>query len=150
MRIHREYVEKLRTPEQAVQVVKSGDWIDYGTSLGFPMLLDAALAKRKEELLDVLARKVKESGLLKNSTIVLDGFTGFTPVQLRLLRELMIHCRDVVITVMIDKKENPYIYKTPYQLFALSKQMVTKLVQIAKDFHSSVQLKNHEHSGLCK
>lgn len=56
MRIHRDYQAKLRTPEQAVQVVKSGDWVDYGTSLGFPMLLDAALAKRKEELYDVKIR----------------------------------------------------------------------------------------------
>ena len=45
----------------------------------------------KEELLDVLARKVKESKILKNSTVVLDGFTGFTPVQNRLLKELMLH-----------------------------------------------------------
>ena len=87
----------------------------------------------KEELLDVLARKVKESKILKNSTVVLDGFTGFTPVQNRLLKELMLHCRDVMITATIDRRENPYIYRTPYQLFALSKQMVTGLVQIAKD-----------------
>ena len=30
----------------------------------------------KEELLDVLSREVRESELLKNSTVVLDGFTG--------------------------------------------------------------------------
>ena len=59
----------------------------------------------KEELLDVLSQKVRESGILKNSTVVLDGFTGFTPVQMRLLRELLIHCRDVIITVTIDKRE---------------------------------------------
>jgi len=87
----------------------------------------------KEELLDVLARKVKDSSVLKNSTVVLDGFTGFTPVQMRLLRELLLQCRDVVITVTIDKRENPYIYRTPYQLYALSKQMVTGLMEIAKD-----------------
>jgi len=87
----------------------------------------------KEELLDVLARKVKDSSVLKNSTVVLDGFTGFTPVQMRLLRELLLQCRDVVITVIIDKRENPYIYRTPYQLYALSKQMVTGLMEIAKD-----------------
>ena len=42
----KEYMEKLRTPEEAVQVVKSGDWVDYTSSLGKPMLLDRALAKR--------------------------------------------------------------------------------------------------------
>lgn len=51
-----EYRQKLRTPEQAVQVVKSGDWVDYTTALGFPALLDAALAKRRDELTDVKIR----------------------------------------------------------------------------------------------
>ena len=51
-----EYRSKLRTPEQAVQVIKSGDWVDYGTALGMPALLDAALAARREELTDVKVR----------------------------------------------------------------------------------------------
>jgi len=51
-----EYRSKLRTPEEAVRVIKSGDWVDYTVSLGFPTLLDAALAKRKEELRDVKIR----------------------------------------------------------------------------------------------
>ena len=86
----------------------------------------------KEELLDVLSREVEKSERLKNSTVVLDGFTGFTPVQDRLLGELMRHCREVIITVTMDRRENPYVYEHPYQLFALSKQMVTSLLQIAK------------------
>ena len=51
-----EYQSKLRTPDQAVKIVKSGDWIDYITNLAFPELLDAALAGRKEELKDVKIR----------------------------------------------------------------------------------------------
>jgi len=54
--VYEEYRQKLRTPEQAVQCVKSGDWVDYTTSLGFPPLLDAALAKRRDELDDVKIR----------------------------------------------------------------------------------------------
>ena len=50
------YRQKLRTPEEAVQVVKSGDWVDYMTSLCFPTLLDAALAKRRDELEHVKIR----------------------------------------------------------------------------------------------
>lgn len=56
MTVFEEYRAKLRTPEQAVQAVKSGDWVDYTTSLGFPTLLDAALAKRRDELTDVKIR----------------------------------------------------------------------------------------------
>ncbi|MBO4412253.1 MAG: butyryl-CoA:acetate CoA-transferase [Lachnospiraceae bacterium] len=51
-----EYRRKLRTPEEAVQIVKSGDWIDYATHICFPELLDRALAKRKDELTDVKIR----------------------------------------------------------------------------------------------
>lgn len=51
-----QYKQKLRTPEQAVQVVKSGDWVDYGSNVCFPSLLDAALAERRDELTDVKIR----------------------------------------------------------------------------------------------
>lgn len=53
-----EYRAKLRTPDEAVQVVKSGDWIDYTSSLGKPVLLDRALAKRRDELFDVKIRGI--------------------------------------------------------------------------------------------
>ena len=52
----REYQDKLRTPEAAVQVVQSGDWIDYGFATNQPVVLDEALAKRKSELKDIKIR----------------------------------------------------------------------------------------------
>ena len=51
-----EYRSKLRTPDEAVKVVKSGDWVDYTTNLGFPVLLDKALSRRRDELTDVKIR----------------------------------------------------------------------------------------------
>ena len=38
------YAEKLRTPEEAVKIVKSGDWVDYSQTSSFPIALDEALA----------------------------------------------------------------------------------------------------------
>ena len=93
----------------------------------------------KEELLDALCRVVKGSDILKESTIVLDGFTGFTPVQNRLLGELLEVCREVIVTVTMDDRENPYVYKHPYQLFALGKHTVTSLIQIATERKVSVE-----------
>ena len=52
----KEYKRKLKTPEEAVKVVKNGDWVDYTSSLGMPVLLDRALAKRRDELQDVKIR----------------------------------------------------------------------------------------------
>lgn len=85
----------------------------------------------KEEVLDVLCDAVPESELLKRSVVVLDGFTGFTPVQNRLLEKLLVHCREVLVTVTIDEKENPYIYEHPYQMFGMSKHTVSSLTRIA-------------------
>lgn len=86
----------------------------------------------KEEVLDVLCGAACESELLKNSTVALDGFTGFTPVQERLLGKLMEICKDVVITVTIDSGEDPYTYAHPYQLFGMSKHTVASLMKIAR------------------
>ena len=44
------YQDKLTTAEKAVQVVKTGDWVDYGFCVGHPVLLDKALAARKDSL----------------------------------------------------------------------------------------------------
>jgi butyryl-CoA:acetate CoA-transferase len=51
-----EYQRKLTTAEEAVKVVKSGDWIDYGWCCGHPVALDEALAKRAADLEDLKLR----------------------------------------------------------------------------------------------
>ena len=106
--------------------------------LGFSEYLDKKYIT-KEELLDVLSREIGKSEILKDSTVALDGFTGFTPVQNRLLRELMRCCREVVVTVIMDERENPFSYCSPYQLFALSKHMVSSLSDIAKEEKTAVE-----------
>ena len=47
------YQQKLTTADEAVKAVKSGMWVDYGFCTGTPVALDAALARRSEELTDV-------------------------------------------------------------------------------------------------
>ena len=51
-----EYKQKLVTADEAVKVVKSGDWVDYGWCNGTPDALDKALARRTDELKDVKLR----------------------------------------------------------------------------------------------
>ncbi len=50
------YQQKLTTAAQAVKAVKSGDWVDYGWCTNHPVILDKALAERKDELKDVKVR----------------------------------------------------------------------------------------------
>jgi len=47
------YADKLTTADEAVKVVNSGDWVDFGWCTGTPVALDAAMAKRLPELTDV-------------------------------------------------------------------------------------------------
>jgi butyryl-CoA:acetate CoA-transferase len=51
-----EYRRKLVSAECAVRYVKSGDWVDYNFALAHPVILDQALAARKDELFDVKVR----------------------------------------------------------------------------------------------
>ena len=45
----KEYDQKLITAENAVKIVKSGDWVDFGWGVGVPFDLDRELAKRIKE-----------------------------------------------------------------------------------------------------
>ena len=65
-----------------------------------------------DEVLDVLTMAATKSKLLKDSVIVLDGFTGFTPIQNKLLRELLSVCEKMVITVTMDQRENLVLVPT--------------------------------------
>lgn len=53
-----EYQDKLVKADEAVKIVKSGDWVQYGEFVMQPKELDAALARRVNELEDVKIRCV--------------------------------------------------------------------------------------------
>jgi len=51
-----EYKQKLVTADEAVKVVQSGDWVEYAFGVACANEVDAALARRKDELKDVKIR----------------------------------------------------------------------------------------------
>ena len=51
-----EYRSKLCTAHEAVECVKSGDWVEYTTNVGYPPTLDKALSERRDELRNVKIR----------------------------------------------------------------------------------------------
>lgn len=86
-----------------------------------------------EETLDVLRRSLEKSRILKDSIVVFDGFTGFTPIQNRLIQELMRICAETIVTVTIGEGENPYEMDGEQKLFHLSKKTVADLCKLAKE-----------------
>ncbi|MCM1305589.1 MAG: helicase-exonuclease AddAB subunit AddB, partial [Butyrivibrio sp.] len=60
-----------------------------------------------EEKLDVLGRSLQKSKLLPGSVVVFDGFTGFTPIQVRVIGELMRLCGEVIVTLTLGAGEDP-------------------------------------------
>ncbi|WP_099466521.1 helicase-exonuclease AddAB subunit AddB [Konateibacter massiliensis] len=85
-----------------------------------------------EELLLVLSRVVKDSAIIQNSVIAIDGFTGFTPVQFVLLEELIKHCKKLMVSVTIDSREELNL-KNEHELFYMSKKMILSLQKIAAE-----------------
>lgn len=86
-----------------------------------------------EERLDLLARSLGQSRLIPQSVVIFDGFTGFTPIQNRLIRELMRLCGEVIVTVTLGEGENPYVPDGEQKLFHLSKKTVADLERLAAE-----------------
>ena len=87
----------------------------------------------QEEVLDAMGRVAPLSKKLKDSVLVLDGYTGFTPIQIQLLETLLDICQEIYVTVTIAAGEDPYKMGSPHELFYLSKQTVASLLRIAKE-----------------
>ena len=86
-----------------------------------------------EETLDVLKQSLGKSRLIANSVIVFDGFTGFTPIQNRVIQELIRLTKRVIFTITIDATENPFQPSEEQSLFYLSKKTVRELCHLAEE-----------------
>ena len=95
----------------------------------------------REEILSRASRAAWKSKKLKNSVVVFDGYTGFTPVQYDLIEVLLQIARDIHVTILTDTRDK-ITYNTEHELFYLGYKTTEKLkklaelnnVQIEKDF----------------
>ena len=94
-----------------------------------------------EGVMDALKKAVPFSKKLKNSVLLLDGFTGFTPVQMNVIKELLNVCDKVLVTVTLDARENPLQKGKPHQLFFMSRKMIHTLSGLTNDLEEPVLLK---------
>ncbi len=84
-----------------------------------------------EGKLEVLRRSLSQSKLLPGSVVAFDGFTGFTPIQNRVIQELLCLCGEVIVTVTMGRGEDPYRPAGEQKLFHLSKKTVADLMKLA-------------------
>ena len=91
-----------------------------------------------EELLHVLAGVAEESQILKDCVLVLDEFTGFTPVQVELLQKLMPICGEIWVALTIDEKENFFHSRGMQELFDMPKKTIRTLTDLAQRTHTEI------------
>lgn len=85
-----------------------------------------------EETLALLTQAIDHSAIVKGATIILDGFTGFTPVQYRFIQHLLELTDKVIVSVTIDINSNPYKISGEQELFYLSKKTIQDLQNISQ------------------
>ena len=86
-----------------------------------------------EETLDLLCNKIEDADFLRGSTIVFDGFTGFTPIQERVILRLLEVAKEVVITFTLSAPELPTEVGAEEKLFYLSRKGANRLKTKAAD-----------------
>ncbi len=86
-----------------------------------------------EESLDLLKRSLSASRLVAGSVVAFDGFTGFTPIQLRVIQEMMRLAEEVTICLTLGAGEDPYVLDGEQKLFHLTKKTVHDLVRLAQE-----------------
>ena len=83
-----------------------------------------------EETLSFLCKRLSKSELVRDSVIVFDGFTGFTPIQYRVIEELLTIAGEVIVSLEMDDETDPYDEKISEQeLFFLSKKTIQSLLK---------------------
>ena len=91
-----------------------------------------------EEILNILSELAKDSAILRDSVLVFDEFTGFTPIQNDLMRQLLQVAERVIVTLTMDAKEDFYLCRGEEELFYLSKKTIQTLMQMAERLHVEV------------
>ena len=86
-----------------------------------------------EEIQVRAANVMEHSDFLRGSMVAIDGFTGFTPVQLRIIACLMQRCLDCTAAITLPGEE-PQSLTDEFDLFSLTKKTLKKLCETA-EFH---------------
>lgn len=89
-----------------------------------------------EVSMQLLGECLQQSRLVRDSVVVFDGFTGFTPVQYQVLQEIFRLAQDVVVTISMDASEaaeGKAGVLDEQELFYLSKKTMGSLRRLAEE-----------------
>ena len=139
--------------EKAIETLKVNPALKYKLEdfLFLYRAFEKALSEKyttREDTLYCLAERIPLSKQVKKSTIVFDGFTGFTPVQNQVIAALLENAKDVIITLpygleLIEtdrqKAGDPDRETDFTKLFYLSEKTVRDLTKIAKERQIKVE-----------
>ncbi len=87
----------------------------------------------REEKLDILCEAIPSSSLLPDSVVVFDGFTGFTPVQMKVIAALMGRCSEIIVTLESSEDEDVRTQASIDSLFYLSHKTATGIIKLAME-----------------
>lgn len=89
-----------------------------------------------EQLLDVFCEVAKNSSLLQGASFYFDGYTGFTPIQYRVIQRLMECGSDCYVTITMDKTAFYNKNHSRHNMFALSRNNYERLLQCYAQMHT--------------
>jgi len=104
---------------------------------GFNAFLEDRYITR-EEILDLLTDVIGESAVCKDAVFSFDEFTGFTPIQKKLLYRIFSISKDVYVTVTIDPGVDYLGEIKEEELFSMSKKKIRDLIRIAEDTNTPI------------
>ena len=85
-----------------------------------------------EQILDILNENIVNSELLRNSIILFDGYTGFTPIQNRIVSNLMKVADEIRFSITLGRGVDPDSRLSESDLFFVSSKMILQINEMAK------------------
>ncbi len=92
-----------------------------------------------EGLMDVLAGEIYKSELMSDSFVILDGFTGFTPIQNKVILALLKCCKTVVITLCLEDANMTKAVNCNTDRFMLTRSTMNKLIRMCDNNNIEVE-----------
>ncbi|MCR4616762.1 MAG: exodeoxyribonuclease V subunit gamma [Lachnospiraceae bacterium] len=92
----------------------------------------------REEKLDILREIMPSSRVLSESIVVFDGFTGFTPIQINVIEDIMALADETWVSLVLGKNEKIEDCQDMQSLFYLSGKTYDSLIKRAKNVSAEV------------